>query len=186
MFARFQVAASRRGALHALLASPVGEELLLFDLPLNLRLLQRALAFEIQLPLHRHVLGGLVLLELAFLRLPVDRQVAGHAANGAPDEHRRRAVAEDGAAGTGTERGTAHGSDTRTAGFASGNTQGERSGEENVAAGKAWPNRVLVSWLFPHLGGNRADHLVEGKRIVFILIRSLERFHFVSHYLGKG
>ena len=117
-----------------MLLLPFGEEPLLFNLPLSLRLLQLALAFKIQLPLHRQVAGLLGLLRLPLLGLPIDRHVAGHAADGATDEHSGRAAAEDGAAGAGSEGGTAHRSDAgaATTAFAGGSTQGDHRNEENV------------------------------------------------------
>jgi hypothetical protein len=100
----------------ALLPSPFGEKLLLLDLSLNLRLLQRPLAFEIQLPLHRHVLSRLVLLELPFLCLPVDRHVSGKSANRPTNKHGRSAVAKNGATCAGTQSSSTHGTDTGAAG----------------------------------------------------------------------
>ena len=73
--------------------------------------------------------------ELAFLRLPVDRRVADHAAGSATDEHGRRAVAEDRAAGTGTERGTADRADagTTAAAFATGTVKRTHGDDQHVS-----------------------------------------------------
>ena len=51
------------------------------------------------------------------------------------DEHGRSAAAEDGATGTGAERGTAHGSDASAAaaGLTGGDTQGDACGKQDRA-----------------------------------------------------
>lgn len=122
-----------------LLPAPIGKLLFFLDLPLNLGLLQGPLAFEIELTLHRHILRRLPLLELTVLRRPIDGHIASHPADGATDEHGRRAAAKDGATGPGTQRRTTDRSHTwtATAAFAGANAQGYRGDDDKCTKGQA-------------------------------------------------
>src|SRR5512132_3134192 len=137
-------------ALTPLLCPPLVEQPFLLELPLHVGLLQGALPFEVQLSLHRPVLGRLGLLDPAFLCLPVDRRVADHAAGGTADEHGRRAAAEDGAARAGTECRTADGSDTGASRAGLAARGGKRRGSDKQDGARRQARRPEPCVIHPH------------------------------------
>src|SRR5690242_11682604 len=85
---------SMSGAAGLPLALPFAEQPLLLDLDACLLGLQRALALEVELQLLLGAARAHGLLLAPLLGLPVERHVAGEAANRTADEHAGRAVAE--------------------------------------------------------------------------------------------